>query len=673
MPPKKKIKSLATTVSPTPFDPAAAAAAAVVLAPKVVPPLSAGSNNYMGQNQHYQNQNNINDYNGYSGVASFPHNCYPFDNQYTNGGYGQPNYSPMSMQLGGYNYWYDRHQQNVPSLSPTPPPPSSSDRGAFTPVNVITPKLLRKLDGTVDELLSHDMFVSYTSVLEKNGSLKGESIVVSGNDLKYNSNFVTKEDVTGQGGRWLTNIIKNTTCTILVIVPRHGNDDGKMIIKAKKYNAENNGKGTIKFWTLDLFIDFLASQPAKVVRLLMIEQELQHATTQAELTILQKQSLQMKQQMYLPAMAFAPTFASTNAFVLQAAGSYTIPQVNSEVNPILSIVSSPLMSSQDNRYGSCRRDIVATVVATGTQKITKSVITTADVVGNTNNIGNDNRIPLKLILSFILAPQKEGNMNSRLSKEIAQDCSKLPCVNTRFRAVVRGIMNGQLVETTGIENNSTILSRVLLSPNKLATIKSITMQLDLQSIQRKFIYDANETWGEDEFELVAEHFTGSIDRFVKLIEKEYRYFLVVKSVETLICNHYGNEIIDSNGIRNIGDTSATNTNLINGWIEKCQPSNIVDKYWHSHMLSPKLYEKHCTMLVGEIIDHKAMYISPKELDGSDYKSKKNFLFQFEEGAFDMSGNDRFIYYGSRIVDSDIDIKGLAENIAGDMNEWNDCG
>mmetsp|Transcript_12311 Transcript_12311/g.13515 ORF Transcript_12311/g.13515 Transcript_12311/m.13515 type:complete len:102 (-) Transcript_12311:301-606(-) len=99
----------------------------------------------------------------------------------------------------------------------------------------------------------------------------------------------------------------------------------------------------------------------------------------------------------------------------------------------------------------------------------------------------------------------------------------------------------------------------------------------------------------------------------------------------------------------------------------------VDKYWHSHMLSPKLYEKHCTMLVGEIIDHKAMYISPKELDGSDYKSKKNFLFQFEEGAFDMSGNDRFIYYGSRIVDSDIDIKGLAENIAGDMNEWNDCG
>jgi hypothetical protein len=67
---------------------------------------------------------------------------------------------------------------------------------------------------------------------------------------------------------------------------------------------------------------------------------------------------------------------------------------------------------------------------------------------------------------------------------------------------------------------------------------------------------------------------------------------------------------------------------------------IVDKFWHAHMLSPKLYEKHCKILIGEIIDHEAMYTSPKKIGGSDYRYKKAFLFQFEEKAFAMSHNDK---------------------------------
>jgi hypothetical protein len=68
---------------------------------------------------------------------------------------------------------------------------------------------------------------------------------------------------------------------------------------------------------------------------------------------------------------------------------------------------------------------------------------------------------------------------------------------------------------------------------------------------------------------------------------------------------------------------------------------IVDKFWHAHMLSPKLYEKHCKILIGEIIDHEAMYTSPKKIGGSDYRYKKAFLFQFEEKAFAKSHNDKF--------------------------------
>lgn len=91
------------------------------------------------------------------------------------------------------------------------------------------------------------------------------------------------------------------------------------------------------------------------------------------------------------------------------------------------------------------------------------------------------------------------------------------------------------------------------------------------------------------------------------------------------------------------------------------------------MLSPKLYEKHCKMLVGEIIDHEAMYSSPNQFNRSDYTSKKNFLFQFEEKAFDMSHNHRLWYSGSNSVIFHSDFKYLAESIAEEMNEDNDCG
>jgi hypothetical protein len=190
------------------------------------------------------------------------------------------------------------------------------------------------------------------------------------------------------------------------------------------------------------------------------------------------------------------------------------------------------------------------------------------------NIGNDNRIPLKLILSFILAPQKES-MKRYLSKEIAQSCSSLPIVNKRFRSTVFDIMNGQITDNP----NAVLFHRIMISPNTLAKIKSTAMQLDLSSIDRTFIHDVKETWGEYEFGIVTDAFGGTPKCFAESIGREYRFFLVVKCIETLVRNHYGNNIIadegssiNNNNNKSDGTDATGALNLVNVWIEKCQAS-----------------------------------------------------------------------------------------------------
>lgn len=123
------------------------------------------------------------------------------------------------------------------------------------------------------------------------------------------------------------------------------------------------------------------------------------------------------------------------------------------------------------------------------------------------------------------------------------------------------------------------------------------------------------------------------------------------------------------------------------WLEKAQPSKLVDLMWHSHMLQPRRYYEDCNkLLLGRlpvnIIDHEPTFVSPKSVPGSSFADKKKKLFKFE-----LCGGYRHhrhsygsLPYSFKIFDSD-DGGGRGdaiENLAcaimeDDMNGANDCG
>ena len=94
------------------------------------------------------------------------------------------------------------------------------------------------------------------------------------------------------------------------------------------------------------------------------------------------------------------------------------------------------------------------------------------------------------------------------------------------------------------------------------------------------------------------------------------------------------------------------------WGERCQPSVIIDIFWHSHsawhlppiyillplidslcipcslfaaVLHPAAYNEACVALLGNsIIDHDPEYVSPKLHAGSELVPKLRSLFKYEE-------------------------------------------
>ena len=66
-------------------------------------------------------------------------------------------------------------------------------------------------------------------------------------------------------------------------------------------------------------------------------------------------------------------------------------------------------------------------------------------------------------------------------------------------------------------------------------------------------------------------------------------------------------------------------------------TNLIDVFWHCHMLHPQHYLDSCTALLGAVgvIDHDPGYVSPRRLDGSDLTSKIDRLYSREVG-FHMS-------------------------------------
>jgi hypothetical protein len=148
--------------------------------------------------------------------------------------------------------------------------------------------------------------------------------------------------------------------------------------------------------------------------------------------------------------------------------------------------------------------------------------------------------------------------------------------------------------------------------------------------------------------------------FAERVSREYKKFLVVKAVENIV---------------------ASKKAIPTAWKEKCQPTVLVDMFWHViAMLSPRKYSRDCMKVIGDINDHEAGYQSPNRHAGSDYVSKRDLLFRFEREHFpevdffqgrlgnsDGDGTPRKMLFGRSL-----NHMALASEIMADMYGVNDC-
>lgn len=155
-----------------------------------------------------------------------------------------------------------------------------------------------------------------------------------------------------------------------------------------------------------------------------------------------------------------------------------------------------------------------------------------------------------------------------------------------------------------------------IAPLELARIKRTAMALDLSSIHDQFYkacekrfqdsFDANteEDPGldmislgyiedpSDFFPLMLEHFEIESDTktpkemFCHYVELEYKRFMVLKAIEAREPPDAGNQ-----------------------WNTRCQPTCLIDEFWHAHMLQPCKYQTFCVAVLGELIDHEPGYVA----------------------------------------------------------------
>lgn len=206
-------------------------------------------------------------------------------------------------------------------------------------------------------------------------------------------------------------------------------------------------------------------------------------------------------------------------------------------------------------------------------------------------------------------------------------------------------------------------------------LKTRGFSLDLTPIQNDFVLAIKNKWGhyrldvanpmashegeEDEItirplDIIVEHFALEGDAYLDFAErvaKEYRRFLVIKSVEKA-----------SKSLQEI-------------WAKKCHPSKLVDVMWHCHMLRPAKYARDCEQLTLEgIIDHDP----DLALEGTNtLTAKLDEVYAFERL---FPGDNHF---GGRLSDSvqtmlfgegfGQTFVNLALLIFGDMHGDNDCG
>ena len=73
--------------------------------------------------------------------------------------------------------------------------------------------------------------------------------------------------------------------------------------------------------------------------------------------------------------------------------------------------------------------------------------------------------------------------------------------------------------------------------------------------------------------------------FCEYVEREYKRFMVLKAIEA-------REPVTAD----------------NPWNIRCQPSCLVDEFWHAHMLQPRKYQAFCQN-IGEVIHREPGYVA----------------------------------------------------------------
>ena len=89
-------------------------------------------------------------------------------------------------------------------------------------------------------------------------------------------------------------------------------------------------------------------------------------------------------------------------------------------------------------------------------------------------------------------------------------------------------------------------------------------------------------------------------------------------------------------------TGGTDCTFQREFTERCQPTQILDRFWHAHMLHPRLYSEHCAAILGAsglIVDHDPCYMSPKTIKGSGLLDKLSKVFKYENRFQDNDDTD----------------------------------
>jgi hypothetical protein len=98
------------------------------------------------------------------------------------------------------------------------------------------------------------------------------------------------------------------------------------------------------------------------------------------------------------------------------------------------------------------------------------------------------------------------------------------------------------------------------------------------------------------------------ESFAKIVEDEYKRFLVIKCVEKIA------------SCKNLEDTASI-------WLWSAQPRKLVELVWHAHCLSTSKYCSDCNVIFGQVVEFTGLYDTHGEAPSTLEKHK--ILFQFE--------------------------------------------